>query len=455
MPKTPPHPARPTSADAFLRLVLRSGLLDRVQLQTALRGVPLDQRDRPEALAEHLTKLGKLSRFQAAKLLNGTCVGLLLGPFQVLAPIGRGGMSTVYLARDARSGQLLALKVLPPRRAREEQRVLARFRREMDMARSVAHPHLAWTYEVGVCQGVYYIAMEYIPGKSLHRLVAEGGPFEVARAARLLGEVAGALEHAHNQGIIHRDIKPANILITPHDHAKVLDLGLALVRGEKGGDREVVGGCGYVVGTMDFIAPEQIENPLEVDGRADVYSLGCTLYYMVGGRLPFPGGTSKEKMQRQREEQPTPVRELNPTLPEAFVAVVERMMAKNPSQRYPTAAAVEEELARWQSGTPALPLDRPGDTAYDLAVAHLESAEPALEEVEDPLLVGIDTPEMIEIPPLLEPDDFLDSSPSLFERRARLLREKVGPLTGFQWVAVAGAVAGGLLLGLIFYLCRG
>src|SRR5947209_16536481 len=115
--------------------------------------------------------------------------------------------------------------------------MLARFRREMEMSQRVAHPHLAWTWEVGVCQGVYYIAMEYIPGKSLHRLVAQEGPLPVARAARLLAEVARALDHAHNQGLIHRDLKPSNIMITPHDHAKVLDLGLALVRGESTADK--------------------------------------------------------------------------------------------------------------------------------------------------------------------------------------------------------------------------
>src|SRR5262249_57857078 len=170
MPNPPQQAAGPLSVDAFLRLVLRSGLLDRGQLQVALRAVPPGQRDKVAAVADHLIKLGKLSRFQARKLLSGTCVGLVLGPFQVLAPIGRGGMGTVYLSRDARSGQLLALKVLPPKRARDEERVLERFRREMEMSRRVAHPHLAWTFEVGLCQGVYYIAMEYIPGKSLHRL---------------------------------------------------------------------------------------------------------------------------------------------------------------------------------------------------------------------------------------------------------------------------------------------
>src|SRR4051812_49245151 len=197
-----------TAVDEFLKTVIRSGLLDREQLQAALRGVPREQRDNSQALADHLVQAGKLTRFQARKLLQGTALGLVLGPFQVLAPIGKGGMGTVYLARDRRSEQLVALKVLPPRKAREEERLLARFRREMEMCQRVAHPHLAWTCEVGVCQGVYYIAMEYIPGRSLYRVVAQDGPLPVPRAARLFAEVASALDHAHNQGLVHRDLKP-------------------------------------------------------------------------------------------------------------------------------------------------------------------------------------------------------------------------------------------------------
>src|SRR5262249_19355740 len=181
--------AAPSMVETFLKTVLRSGLLSREELQEGLRGLPREQRTDPQAMADHLIKKGKLSRFQARKLLEGAPLGLVLGPFQILAPIGKGGMGTVYLARDTRSQMLLALKALPPKRAREEERVLARFRREMEMSQRVAHPHLAWTYEVGVCQGVYYIAMEYIPGKSLYRLVQDGGPLAVPRAARLFAEV--------------------------------------------------------------------------------------------------------------------------------------------------------------------------------------------------------------------------------------------------------------------------
>ena len=184
------------------------------------------------------------------------------------------------------------------------------------------HPHVASTYASGKIDGVYFIAMEYIPGKSLQRLVQAEGPLAVPRAARLLGEVAAGLEHAHSQGLIHRDLKPSNILVTPHDHAKVLDLGLAMIEGEDVADIRVVGGKGYIVGTMDYIAPEQTANSAAVDRRADIYSLGCTLYYAIIGRPPFPGGTSKEKMERQRSQEPESLLDLKPTLPVAFVLLI-------------------------------------------------------------------------------------------------------------------------------------
>jgi eukaryotic-like serine/threonine-protein kinase len=364
------------AVDDLLKRVLRSGLLDREQLQASLRGVPSELRADPDAVANHLVQMGKLSRFQASKLLQGIALGLVIGPFQVLAPIGRGGMGTVYLARDKRSDQLLALKVLPPKRAREEERLLARFRREMEMCQRVSHPHIAWTYEVGVFRGVYYIAREYIPGKSLYRVVADQGLLPVPRLARLFAEVASGLDHAHTRGLIHRDLKPSNILVTPHDHAKLLDLGLALMEGESGGKREVVGGEGYVVGTMDYIAPEQAENAARADARSDIYGLGATLYYALTGRPPFPGGTPLEKIQRHRTAEPTPVPQLNPNVPPPFIGLMRRMMAKDPAQRIQSAAALHEELLKWAEPE-TLPMDRPEDEAYQETVAVLTAWEPS------------------------------------------------------------------------------
>jgi serine/threonine protein kinase len=209
--------------------------------------------------------------------------------------------------------------------------------------------------------------MEYIPGRTLSRLVAEEGPLHWKRAARLMAEVAAGLEHAHNQGLIHRDLKPSNIQITPRDHAKVLDLGLALRHGEEGGDTLVVGGQGYIVGSMDYIAPEQTLDAVGVDRRCDIYSLGCTLYFALTGRPPFPGGTSKEKIFRHRTEAPMPVAGLVPSLPGGFVDLVERMMSKDPASRPQSAVAVEQELRGWASGEVVQPMDSPEEVIFDEA----------------------------------------------------------------------------------------
>jgi serine/threonine protein kinase len=229
---------------------------------------------------------------------------------------------------------------------------------------------------------VYYIAMEYIPGKSLYRVVGEEGPLPVPRAARLFAEVASALDHAHHQGLVHRDLKPSNIIITPRDHAKLLDLGLAICRGEACADREVVGGQGYVLGTMDYIAPEQADDPSKADACCDVYALGCTLYYALTGRPPYPGGTALEKIHRHHTEEPTPVPQLNPTVPPTFIGLLRKMMARNPAHRFPSAAAVREELVVWAAGEPALPMDRPEDAGYQEAVASVEAAEPSSDAME-------------------------------------------------------------------------
>jgi serine/threonine protein kinase len=370
---TAENPPTPTVQD-FLKTVLRSGLLDRRRLDAALAAAPAGQRESAQALADYLVRNGRLSRYQAKKLLKGTFVGLVLGPYQVLAPIGKGGMGIVYLARDHRVGQLAALKVLSPRKA--EGRMLARFRREMEISLKVDHPHVALTYESGEYNGAHYIAMEYIPGKTLYRLVQADGPLRTSRAARLFAEVASGLHHAHEQGLVHRDLKPSNIMVTPHDHAKVLDLGLAIIQGEDVQDPTIVGGHGYIVGSMDYIAPEQTTDATKVDRRADVYGLGCCLYYAASGKPPFPGGTNVDKIHCHRTQEPVPLLHLNPGLPPAFVQIVGKMMAKDPARRYPTAQAVHEDLRAWEAGETAQPLDNPGDAGFLEAVAVLQAAEP-------------------------------------------------------------------------------
>jgi serine/threonine protein kinase len=423
-------PPLPT-LDVFLRALTRSGLLAENQLQDILRQQPAN----PESLATLLVRRGKLTAFQARKLLEGKTLGLVLGHYQVLAPIGRGGMGAVYLARDDRSQQLVALKVLPPQRARQEQHLLERFRREMALCQLVEHPNLARTYEVGSARGVYFIAMEYIAGQSLWRLVNDQGPIEVLSAVRLFAEVAAALDHAHGKGLVHRDLKPSNIRVTRDGHAKVLDLGLAILQGETAGDRSVVGGEGFVVGTMDYLPPEQAEDATRVDARGDLYALGCTMYFALTGRPPFPGGTTSQKILRHLKEEPTPVERLNPAIAAPLAQLIKRLLAKKPADRPPSALAVQSELLTWM--TPTTP-----------AVYALQDDVPPLEaEVVDPVAEAL----LEELAPPSQDDDEEDDADSRQQweqaEDARRRRRRERTVAVLLWV-VGICVVLLLLLGL-------
>jgi serine/threonine protein kinase len=362
------------ASDDFLKTVLRSELLGEHEIQAALESVPVADLQNDRALADHFVQLGLLTQFQASKLLQGASIGLQLGPYRILTPIGKGGMGMVYLGLDNRSKQHVAVKVLSPQRKRQGQRHLARFNREIEIAKDLLHPHLVLAQDTDSVHGVHYLVMEYIPGQTLYRLVLTHGVLSVSRAAHLFSEVASALEYAHSQSLIHRDLKPANIMVTPNDHAKVLDLGLAIYQGESAEDIEVVGGKGKVVGTFDYIAPEQTRDALNVDPRADIYSLGCSLFFALAGRPPFPAGGPKEKMQAHRLQEPVWLSKINPTVPERFASLVHQLMAKQPDDRPPNMAAVQAALLPWAGAAEDKPLDQSGDTAFQAAIAALQTA---------------------------------------------------------------------------------
>ena len=332
------------TVDQFLRNLLRCELVDRDALRDVLRSMPPEARDQAPAVAEFLVAQKMITTFQSHKVLAGVTQGLKLDSYVVQTPIGKGGMGTVYLAKDCRDGKAVAIKVLSPKRAKEGERHLVRFQREMVLSQKLDHDNIARTREVGEFKGVHYLVLEYIPGVTLHRLVTTEGVLTVPRAARLFVEVCDALEYAHAQGLIHRDLKPANIMVTPDDHAKVLDLGLALMIGEEIEDSEIVGGKGYVVGSVDFIAPEQTKDPTQVDGRADLYALGCTLYFALSGKSPFSATTLKDKIKAHRRLEAEPLSSRNPKVPDGLSNLVARMMAKKPDQRPASAAIVRQEL---------------------------------------------------------------------------------------------------------------
>jgi eukaryotic-like serine/threonine-protein kinase len=376
----PPLPLPNAPADRLLEALRKSGLLSAARIDQLIAGAPKGVARDPDKFGEYLVQLEVVTHFQVTKLKQGTFQGLVLGPYQILSPLGKGGMGTVYLARDMRKPEgrkgLVALKVLPPKRAREEDRVLARFLREMDMAQRVDHRHLTRTFAAGDIGGVHYIAMEYIRGQSLRRVVADQGPLSVARAAQLFAEVADGLDHAHETGLVHRDLKPANIMVTPNGHAKILDLGLALaVDEELPADKMIVGGQGYVLGTMDYIAPEQVDDPTGVDARADLYAMGCSLYFALTGQPPFPGGSSQEKMKRHRTEHPDPLTDFNPTVPVEFARVVQKLMEKSPGRRYQTARAAREAMLPWATSEPATPYDVDPDQTEAQVVLELERSQ--------------------------------------------------------------------------------
>ena len=347
--------AHVSAVDDFLRKVLRSGLLDREHLQNTLRSLPTDSREQVGAIVDHLVAHGSLTPFQAFKVSQGISAGLVLGPYQP-RPAGRAAAWGRCISRGLIAPQAIRRLEDSPRRRRscaaKKNELLARFRREMELSQRIKHPHLASAVDVGICQGIHFIALEYIPGQTLYRLVASQGPISVARAAHLFAEVASALAYAHRQAVIHRDMKPSNVMVTPHDHAKVLDLGLAFTEGETVNDIEVVGGRGYIVGSIDYMAPEQTRDPTSIDARADLYALGCCLYFALSGKPPFPNGTVHEKVKLHRHEEPMPLRERNSLVPEAFAAIVHKLLAKNPADRYATASEPETALATWRDGGP-------------------------------------------------------------------------------------------------------
>lgn len=366
--------ATAVSVPQFIAAVRASGLLADEELDSFLATVSARDRAASPALAATFIRQGKLTTFQARKLLAGISKGLVVGPYAILAPLGKGGMGKVYLARDNRGGPAVALKVLPPHWAREEERLLLRFRREMELHSGLAHTNLARAFETGVSGDVHYIAMEYVPGKTLAKTVQTHGTLASGIAARIFAEAADGLAHAHGEGLIHRDIKPSNLMITPAGHAKLLDLGLALRSGE-GGEASVVGGKGYVVGTMDYISPEQTRNAQQVDARSDLYSLGGTLFYALTGRPPFPGGTSLDKIRRQRQESPPRIEEYNLEVPEPLADLIDELLAKDPDQRPQSAVAVRDRLRKWAA--PATGPDDPGDTKRIMAAL---TAEPASDD---------------------------------------------------------------------------
>ena len=298
--------------------------------------------EEPHALIAELLSRGWLTPYQARQLRRGRSGKLVLGRYVVLDRLGAGATGKVYKVRHRDLDRLAALKVLR-RQGLEDPVAAARFRREVETVAQLAHPHIVRAYDAGQNGDRYFLVTEYVPGPDLGRRVAEGGPLTLAAACKYARQAALGLQHAHQRGLVHRDIKPSNLLLQEETGlVKVADFGLARLQHQAG---DPLTQQGAVLGTLDYMAPEQTLDSHAVDARADLYSLGCTLYYLLTGRPPFPGGTALRKLFRHQDEEPTPVEQVRPGVPDGVAAVVRRLMAKRPGERYQTAGEAAAALA--------------------------------------------------------------------------------------------------------------
>ncbi len=291
-------------------------------------------------LVAGLIKNGILTKYQARQILKGRPEVLIFGNYVILDFLGKGTMGRVYTARHRMMGRVVALKVLDGRCINKPV-ALARFRREMHLVGRLDHDNVVRAFDadrIGLC---YFIAMEYVEGGTLGDLVKARGPLPPAAVVNYAAQTADGLAHAHACGIVHRDIKPSNLLLTRGKKIKILDFGLGTLL-EKNELVPALTSAGYTVGTPDYISPEQARM-VKIDGRSDLFSLGCTMYYLTSGQVPFKGGSSMDCLVRRITDRAVPINQIVPGLPARLVQIIEKLMATNPDDRYQTAA----EAAAW------------------------------------------------------------------------------------------------------------
>jgi serine/threonine protein kinase len=342
------------TVDSFLDLLGQSDLVSDAQL-LALTAEFLGENQRPESpqkLADELVRREVLTTWQSEMLLQGRHRGFRLGPYRILRPLGQGGMSKVYLAEHEMMRRRSAIKVLPSK-YQEDKDLLNRFHLEARAVAALDHPNIVRAYDfnkdVRYGKEIHYLVMEYVEGLDLRRMVEDQGPLDFRKAADYMCQAALGLAHAHQAGFVHRDIKPANLLVDPHNVLKILDLGLATFTFEAENTLNPDEGTQSAVGTADYVAPEQVIDSRNVDGRADIYSLGLTFYYLLTGHRPFSKPTIMEVLMAHRTEKPASISSYRPDVPMDLEAIVEKMAAKSPRHRYQTAKEVAETLQKWQS----------------------------------------------------------------------------------------------------------
>ncbi len=315
-------------------------------------------------LAKLLGQRGWLTIYQINELLAGRGASLAMGPYVILDRLGQGGLSQVFKARHGMHGWIVALKAIRPE-AMADSAGREQFLHEMEAMERLDHPNIVQFCDLDQAGDIYYFAMEFVEGNDLGKHVALGGPLPVAEACNYIRQAALGLQHAHERNLVHRDIKPVNLFLThplvpvkvasqgnkikeiKQPLIKILDWGLAGLRSPKGqsGPQLAPSKTAGIVGTADFLSPEQARNYQTVDIRGDIYSLGCTLYFLLAGRAPFPTGSLMQKILQHQQADPEPLESFRSDMPSGLSRVLKRMLAKNPDDRFQTPAAVAVALA--------------------------------------------------------------------------------------------------------------
>lgn len=346
----------PNSVEELLGLIRKSGIVDEHLLNTYLErpkfatGLPAEVQD----FLDMMIRDGILTNFQAEQFLLGKSRGFVIGKFKLLERVGVGGMGQVFLCEHTETKKRAAIKVLPPSKA-DQPSALGRFQREARAAAALEHPNVVRTHEIDQDGDLHFIVMDYIDGSNLMDMVQNFGAMDIARAVSYTRQVAAGLDYAFRSKIIHRDIKPGNVLVDRKGVARILDMGLARILSDHADQLTVKYDDKIVLGTADYVAPEQVVNSHSVDGRADIYALGATLYFLLAGHPPFPTGTVSQKLLWHRTKEPTPIRAIRPEVPEGLAAVLAKMMAKDPKTRYQTPAQVVVALDDFLPATVPLP----------------------------------------------------------------------------------------------------
>ncbi|QVL32545.1 serine/threonine protein kinase [Telmatocola sphagniphila] len=367
----------------------------------------------PSALIEHLAELGYITSYQREQILQGDAHKLLIGAYRLIEPLGEGGMGMVFRAWQPRLERMVAIKLIRPQVLAAKPEVLTRFHREAKAIAQLNHPNIVTLYDADELEGVHFIAMEYVDGLTLEKMVRSNGPLSIKQACEYIRQCALGLQHAAECGLVHRDIKPSNILVTQKNNAsakrssanlrrptlvtmrdrdlnfrrsttdsssnnwgtiKILDMGLARLNEtieDKTGHTPLTR-AGALLGTPDFISPEQARDASSVDIRSDLYSLGCTFYYILTGRPPFPGGTDVQKILRHQTDTPVPLEEMRPNIPMPVVTITRRLLMKRPDDRFSSPKQLSDLLDQYLNGK---------DNSLSVKITPQEDAPPKVEDV--------------------------------------------------------------------------